>query len=788
MEADLISPLPSPLSSPPRHTTASATAASAAASGYVTPPRSARRSSAAHTPPYSSRPLSYGPEAFSPPGSGSGMRGHHARAASVGGPLVYSSSSPANSPIDVRYLSRLVSPARDLAAAQPVRGSAKRGHARTFSFGLNGVTSESLLSMSPHSSSVRASPASPWSTTSSTSESESPLSMTPNLQALREVHAALDVSDRFIPSRRGSNLQHAAYGTLAEEDRSMQENVSSSGMAITFTNSSHPSAAASQAASAAAIGNSLGSNGAFSNAYGLLLRSEILGDKQGQSAGNTAVSACGEKQLVNAQLIMHRPGGASPVVGSAAAAASSPASSTSASSSSGSGSSHVKDSPRSPFPQTFRFSSPRAPSGPSEPNWSTSLSNSGLGVSSETARLLARMKTPTRVISKLPHKVLDAPGIKDDFYLNLMDWSSQNIVAVALGASVYCWYGATGKVSKLCDLDETREQVTSVTWSQRGNHLAVGLRSGGIQIWDITRSKHVRTLTGHTSRVGTLAWNSHVLASGSRDRSILLHDPRAASVGGSSSSRASTSTGSVVGKFLGHKQEVCGMKWSPDQQQLASGGNDNKLLIWSAHTAGAASAQGGAPLHRFDQHQAAVKAIAWSPHQHGLLCSGGGTADRCIRFWNTQLGQPISHIDTGSQVCNLLWSKNCNEIVSTHGYSLNQIIAWKYPTMQQITTLVGHTMRVLYLAVSPCGQTILTGAGDETLRFWNLFPNSESQTHTPHAAGGQARWHVPVWKRPCVCLLTLFPSLSCSLVLSPGKAGVGPSSTLVLPTTESLLR
>lgn len=45
------------------------------------------------------------------------------------------------------------------------------------------------------------------------------------------------------------------------------------------------------------------------------------------------------------------------------------------------------------------------------------------------------------------------------------------------------------------------------------------------------------------------------------------------------------------------------------------------------------------------------------------------------------------------QVCNLMWSKNINEIVSTHGYSLNQIIVWRYPSMTKVTTLTGHTMR-----------------------------------------------------------------------------------------------
>ena len=70
---------------------------------------------------------------------------------------------------------------------------------------------------------------------------------------------------------------------------------------------------------------------------------------------------------------------------------------------------------------------------------------------------------------------------------------------------------------------------------------------------------------------------------------------------------------------------------------------------------------------------------------------------------------------TPAQVCNLSWSKNVNEVVSTHGYSQNQIIVWKQPSMTKLATLTGHTMRVLYLAVSPDGQTIVTGAGERPL-------------------------------------------------------------------------
>jgi WD40 repeat protein len=78
-----------------------------------------------------------------------------------------------------------------------------------------------------------------------------------------------------------------------------------------------------------------------------------------------------------------------------------------------------------------------------------------------------------------------------------------------------------------------------------------------------------------------------------------------------------------VATLRSHEQEVCGLKWSPSGTQLASGGNDNMLCIWSA---------GFELQHKIAAHQAAVKALAWCPFQSNLLASGGGTADRCIRW------------------------------------------------------------------------------------------------------------------------------------------------------------
>lgn len=43
--------------------------------------------------------------------------------------------------------------------------------------------------------------------------------------------------------------------------------------------------------------------------------------------------------------------------------------------------------------------------------------------------------------------MLDAPELQDDFYLNLVDWSSQNVLSVGLGTCVYLWSAYTSQVS-----------------------------------------------------------------------------------------------------------------------------------------------------------------------------------------------------------------------------------------------------------------------------------------------------------------------------------------------------
>lgn len=362
-------------------------------------------------------------------------------------------------------------------------------------------------------------------------------------------------------------------------------------------------------------------------------------------------------------------------------------------------------------------------------------------------------------INLTPERILDAPQLIDDYYLNLVDWSSQNVLGVSLGNSVYLWNGNTYETTQLMS---NSDNICSVNWMSSGNCLAVGLKSGNIELWDTVKMQQIRNMEGHSDRVSSLSWNNYILSSGSKDTKIINHDVRIRN--------------HVIHHLIGHTQEVCALKWSPDGSLLASGGNDNLLCIWdinnttdnnvnnnilnrsrigNANTTQISNSNADNitnntnslwnmiennnrsstnntlqinPKYTFTQHEAAVKAISWCPWQKGLLASGAGTKDKTIKFWNVDTGTLINSIDSGSQVCALLWNKHEKEIISSHGYTKNQIVLWKYPSMHKIAELNGHMSRVLYLSISPDGCSIVSGAADETLRFWKIHDRKTTST------------------------------------------------------------
>lgn len=77
-----------------------------------------------------------------------------------------------------------------------------------------------------------------------------------------------------------------------------------------------------------------------------------------------------------------------------------------------------------------------------------------------------------------------------------------------LFSSPFTTIPATCEIQQLLELPDPDDYVCSVKFMKEGNHLAVGTASSGdVELWDVEQVKKLRTMAGHTERVGSLSWN-----------------------------------------------------------------------------------------------------------------------------------------------------------------------------------------------------------------------------------------------------------------------------------------
>uniref|UniRef100_A0A3Q4AI05 CDC20/Fizzy WD40 domain-containing protein n=1 Tax=Mola mola TaxID=94237 RepID=A0A3Q4AI05_MOLML len=317
------------------------------------------------------------------------------------------------------------------------------------------------------------------------------------------------------------------------------------------------------------------------------------------------------------------------------------------------------------------------------------LVNTPAGYRNNLKGLYRQVVTPasvkkTRYISSTPDRILDAPKPRNDFHLNLLDWSSQkNVLTVALHNCVYLWNATQGDAILLMKLERNEDYISSLSWTSVGSYLAVGTSDFKVQLWDVEDQKRIRSMESHTARVSSLSWNEHVLSS----YSWHIHHPDV------------RLADHHLCMLTGHSQGVCELQWSLDRRYLASGGNDNLVYVWPRLQ------EGGVGSHSQAVH---------SKHP----ASGGGTNDRHIRIWNVNSGSCISSLNTQSQISSLVFAPNYKELLSAHGYTRNSVVMLKYPSLRKVKELNGE---ILNLTLNPDCSTIATVAGDETIRLWKSF-------------------------------------------------------------------
>ena len=295
-----------------------------------------------------------------------------------------------------------------------------------------------------------------------------------------------------------------------------------------------------------------------------------------------------------------------------------------------------------------------------------------------------------------PFKILDVPGIEDNYYTNLLCWSYQNQIAISLENTIYFFDYKNSDINEFYEADKL-EKVTSLAFDNYGERLAMGNILGQVSIWDVERKKEIMCIDKHLDRVSCLDWTEKGLLSGSKDKNAYLNDIRMRKF--------------VAQKYISHTQEICGIKWNCDQTRFATGGNDNRAYAWDIKC--------NKPIMTL-KHKAGVRAVCWSAHQRDILITGGGLGDHMIKSWNMSKDKLMFSRDIEGQVCVLLYSAITNDLISSRGNPDNEIEVWRSNGFKKIGSLTGHSERPLHMALSPDGNVLLSVSSDETMRFWEF--------------------------------------------------------------------
>ncbi|KAI9889726.1 MAG: hypothetical protein M1814_005025 [Vezdaea aestivalis] len=349
-------------------------------------------------------------------------------------------------------------------------------------------------------------------------------------------------------------------------------------------------------------------------------------------------------------------------------------------------------------------------------------------------------------IPATPFRVLDAPGLRDDFYCSLIAYcETAESLAVGLDRRVYIWSEFHEVQPMTHSLDPESPFVTALAFSST---------AGGQSILAIARAD------GHLA-----LWSLLEQAPRFEAQQPILID----------SNDVVNTEELLVGDDIGNVYHYA-IEW-PNAEDCATGACHHPSTPTHREHAipgqnGTLALPPGQEVHRFP-HSAAVKALAFCPWRSGLLATGGGSNDRCIHFWHVSTGASLATIAVAAQVTSLIWSPLRREIAATFGYAQPE-----------------HPVRIAVFSWPDCAQLVaIPWPTDARALFAVPYPRGPSREQTP---GEGDAWTRRSRSEGCVVVVGSDQSVRFHEVWSEGRrveAGLGPlGGSRVLEELEGIER
>ncbi|KAL3660892.1 hypothetical protein V7S43_013909 [Phytophthora oleae] len=203
-------------------------------------------------------------------------------------------------------------------------------------------------------------------------------------------------------------------------------------------------------------------------------------------------------------------------------------------------------------------------------------------------------------------------------------------------------------------------------------------QEGGIATFEL-----LATLANHQQAVNCVRWAGHgrYLASGSDDQLVLLYELQSgtpAPVPFGSNARPNKQNWVRCSTLERHTMDVADVAWSPDDRMLATCSIDNTILIWDVGV-GAVSEVMTQPLQTLTGHNGWVKGVAWDPVGKYLSSAG---EDKTVRMWKVAdwqesdaVMEPFEGCASTSHFRRLSWSPDGSVLCATHAFSSKKNIA-----------------------------------------------------------------------------------------------------------------
>lgn len=255
-----------------------------------------------------------------------------------------------------------------------------------------------------------------------------------------------------------------------------------------------------------------------------------------------------------------------------------------------------------------------------------------------------------------------------------------------------------GKVNTAPQQDATPEDNSpnlSVPGSQQPSDLTLHSSPSPVQqrdVWKVVVSRRTLFTLMDVATFGVLGYSWTRLEPKIAD--ILVPPTRVVR------SVSSQQFGSIYTIYHGHRKNVNGITWSPDNKYIASGSFDNTIQIWNAIN--------GLYQMSLVGHTERVNDVAWSPDGSHIVSSSGesfGGRDNTVRLWNADNGRNIFTLGGHKDLVNAVaWSPDGTMIASASFD--HTVIIWEASNGKKVFTYSGHASAVFDVTWSPDGKYI----------------------------------------------------------------------------------